>query len=363
MSSVGSGLSGPRNSVDAPRAGLVGPGAIGQLHLQTLRALGIPVTALVASSLDSARAHAERLDVEHVYASAAEMAASGNVDVVHVCTPNAGHASAAIAAVDAGCHLVCEKPLTVDLAQAEDLLRRIERSSVTAGTCYHYRYFEGILVARRLVQSGVIGTVRMIAGRYVSQELRGLKDSHWLRDPAIVGPAVSLADVGVHWFDLAEHVSGLPIRAVLAQPVDAGEGVPFAHGAAVLMRLGGGSAATAAISQDCCGIATDDITLEMYGSTGTVRWSLDYSGETLCAWNQDGDVVKRARYAETSQLGTHRAFRLLMDDLYARIRRAESTAPTFADGYHGVAILAAAVESAQLSRWIEIPSSGQALCA
>ncbi len=335
------------------RAGVAGPGTIGELHIRTLRSLDIPVRALVASSPESAERHAERLGIERVYDSVGAMAGSGEVDVVHVCTPNVLHASVAAQAIEGGCDLVCEKPLTFDLAAADDLLHRVEQASTKGGVCYHYRCFDGIAAARSLVQRGALGSVRMLAGRYLSQELRDLPPGHWLADAAVVGPSRSLADVGVHWFDLAEHVSGLPIEAVLAQP--AGNGEPFLHGAAVLLRLEQGATAAVVVSQNCFGMSQDEIALEVHGSAGTLRWSLDGDGEQLSVWCEDGLQLERARYAESFQAGTERAFHELIGGLYDRIRGGQSSAPSFADGHHGVAILYAAVQSAAEGCWVEVP--------
>jgi predicted dehydrogenase len=336
------------------RAGIVGPGTIGRLHIQTLRALGVSVTALVASSLESARAHADRLRVDQAYDSVAAMLGSGEVDVVHVCTPNVLHASVAAQAIDGGCALVCEKPLTSDRASAGELLSRARRAGTKGGVCYHYRYFEGIVAARELVRSGVLGSVRLLAGHYLSEELRDLPAGHWLLDPAIVGPSMSLADVGVHWLDLAEHVSGLRIHAVATAAPSTRDGEPFAHGAALLLRLGDDATGTVAVSQDCFGISPDDLVLEVHGSAGTVRWSLGGDGERLCVWSEVGPKLAPTWSAKTFQEGTEQAFIALMGDLYAGIRGERGSAPTFADGDHGVAILHAAVQSTVRGGWAEV---------
>jgi predicted dehydrogenase len=343
--------------VRALAAGIVGPGTIGCLHIQTLRAMGVSVTALVASSLESAQAHAGRLEVDRAYDSVSAMVESAEVDVVHVCTPNILHASVAAQAIEAGCALVCEKPLTFDLATAGELLASARRTGTKGGVCYHYRYFEGIVAMRDLVQSGALGSVRLLAGHYLSEELRGLPAGHWLVDPGIVGPSMSLADVGVHWLDLAEHVTGLGIRSVASAVPSAGDGEPFAHGAALLLALGEDTVGTVAVSQNCFGISPDDLVIEVYGSAGNARWSLGSDGERLCAWCEDGPNLPQRWYAKTLQEGTEQAFLKLMGDLYAGIRGERSSAPTFADGHHGVAILDAAVSSAAEGGWVEVPTA------
>ncbi|MGA8353918.1 MAG: Gfo/Idh/MocA family oxidoreductase [Solirubrobacteraceae bacterium] len=334
-----------------PRAGVVGPGSIGRLHVKTLRSLGVPVRALVASSPESARAHADRLQIPQAYDSVAAMAGSGEVDVVHICTPNVLHAAGAAAAIEAGCSLVCEKPLTFDLAQADDLLARVERASARGGVCYHYRYFQGVVEAGKLLRSGALGGVRLLCGRYLSQELLEVPAGHWLADAAVVGPARSLADVGIHWFDLTEHLTGQPVEAVLAEPAGAEQGEPLLHGAAVTLRLSGGATATVVVSQDCVGAETDEIVLEVHGSTGRLRWSLGDDGEQLSVWRTDGLPPTCKRYATSFEEGTRRAFEGLMRDLYAGIERRTGSAPTIAEGRHGVAILDAAVKSAQSGCW------------
>lgn len=349
-----------------PRAGVVGPGSIGRLHVEALRCLGIPVRALVASTPESARAHAERLQIPHAYDNAAAMAGSGEVDVVHICTPNAFHASDAVAAIDAGCDLVCEKPLTFDLAQADALLERAERAGVTGGVCYHYRCFEGIRAARELVRGGALGRVRMLSGSYLSQELRQVAPGHWLANAEIVGPSLSLADVGVHWLDLAEHVCGLPICALAAQPAGVSRGEPFAHGAAVLLRLGEDVAGSLIVSQDCLGVSSDELVLEVHGSAGSLRWSLAGSGERLCVWREDGLGPERREYAESFEAGTRLAFAALFERLYAGIaarrgliaeREPAEETPTLAAGRDGVALLDAAMKSAAEGRWVDVARS------
>ena len=175
---------------------MVGPGAIGALHIATLRSLGIPVRALVASSLESAAGHAERLEIERFYDSVAAMAASGEVDVMHVCTPNVLHASVATQAIEGGCDVVCEKPLTFDLAVADDLMRTVERAGAKGESATTTATARASPLPAISCRAGCLGARGCLPG-YLSQELRDAPAGHWLADAAIVGPSRSLADVGL----------------------------------------------------------------------------------------------------------------------------------------------------------------------
>ena len=157
------------------------------------------MVGVAASSPERAREAASRLRVERAFGSPEEAVVSGDVDVVHICTPNHLHAPLAEAALAAGKHVVCEKPLAMTAAEADALVTAAERSGRVATVPFVYRYNPVVFEARARVAAGELGGLRLIHGGYLQDWLSSPEDDNWRVDPAESGASRTFADIGSHW--------------------------------------------------------------------------------------------------------------------------------------------------------------------
>ena len=198
------------------RTGIVGAGMIGRVHLDAARRAGATVAAISASTPVRAKEAAARLGVAQSFDSAEELVTSDSVDVVHICTPNDTHHPLTELALRAGKHVICEKPLAVTSAQAEALVRAAASSGRVTAVPFVYRYHPMAAEARARVQDGRTGAVRLLHGHYLQDWLSLPGDTNWRVDPGIGGPSRAFADIGSHWCDLVEWVTGHRITEVTA---------------------------------------------------------------------------------------------------------------------------------------------------
>ncbi len=192
---------------DRIRAGIVGVGFMGTVHARAIRRSGGVVSRVVGSSPESSREGHERTGAETVTSTVEELLAADDVDVVHVCTPNASHAPLVRAAIAAGKHVVCEKPLAIDAAEAGELLALATAAGATATVPFVYRFYPTVREARARVADGTAGPVRLLHGSYLQDWLAADTDDDWRVDAATGGASRAFADIGVHWCDLVEFVS------------------------------------------------------------------------------------------------------------------------------------------------------------
>ena len=204
-------------SAAAPlRAGIIGTGMIGAIHARAARLAGARVVAVAASSPERSAEAAAHLGAERG-ASAEEVVEAGDIDVVHVCTPNDLHRSLASAALSAGRHVVCEKPLATDRAGAEALARQAAATGVVAAVPFVYRFYPTVREARERVRSGDTGPVRLVHGSYLQDWLLNPEDGNWRVDATAGGASRAFADIGSHWCDLAQFVTGQKITRLAAR--------------------------------------------------------------------------------------------------------------------------------------------------
>ncbi len=354
------------------RAGVIGPGGIGALHVDALRRIGVEVSGVAASSPEAAQRHAARLGVADAHASAEALIASDRVDVVHVCTPNAQHAGQVRAALAAGKHVVSEKPLATSVADAEELLALARQAGTVHALCHNYRYYPMVQALRALVAAGELGRIHLVRGSYLLEELLGADAGHWMLDPEQMGPALSLADVGVHWWDLVEHVTGLRIGEVLCEQRSIRRGV--ADGgedtAAIVLRLDGGAIASGTICQVAPGHG-NTVTLEAIGDRAGASWDIREPNRLVVrelggverVLTRATPAVEALGAAATLPAGQPEgqadAFRDLLARVYAHIRGggeadAAGRYPTFADGVRGLQVLDALLRSAGASAWAPV---------
>ncbi len=321
------------------RAGIVGAGFIGAVHALALRSLGIEVAWEAGRNDDLAAL----LDGDRV-------------DVLHVCTPNNLHAQQALAALQRGIHVVCEKPLAVSRDESEALVAAADAAGLTNAVCYHTRSYPLVEHMRAEIASGAVGEVTFVHGRYLCDDVL-FPASGWRVDPARSGPAYVVGDLGTHWLDLAEPVTGQHVSEVLAD-FRSFAGGPLEGYAALLLRFGGGASGSLVLSAGAAG-RKNQLLLEVEGRAGGFTWDQERPTEALFR-PVDGAkqvVVKDpltntasarplSRYPAGHGEGYGGAFRNLFEQVYAAVEgREHAPFPTFRDGARGVAAVEAAVKS------------------
>src|SRR5215211_5270009 len=199
------------------RVGVAGAGFIGAVHARSARLAGARLVAVAASSPDSGARAAAALGAERSCASAGELVHDPEVDVVHICTPNHLHQPLAEAALAAGKHVVCEKPLALDGAGAARLVEAADGTGLLAAVPFVYRYYPTVREARERVRTQATGELRLLHGAYLQDWLLRPEDDNWRVDEELGGRSRAFADIGSHWCDLAQFVSGHRITRVAAR--------------------------------------------------------------------------------------------------------------------------------------------------
>ncbi len=281
MSATGSADSRPL------RAGIVGGGQgafIGAVHRLAAEMDGQARVVAGAMSSDPARARASAAawHLERSYDSFETMAIeeskmSDGIDFVIVATPNHLHLPAARAFLEAGVHVVCDKPLAADLEQAEQLAAVAGNSGRLFALTQTYTGYPMVREARHLVASGRLGELRKVQVEYNQDWLKdpierdGNKQASWRTDPARAGISCSVGDIGTHAQNLLEYVSGQAVTSVCAELTSFVAGRRLDDDASMLLRLDGGARGTLVCSQVACG-EENDLNLRIYGTDAGLEW-------------------------------------------------------------------------------------------
>jgi predicted dehydrogenase len=356
---------------DRIRAGIVGGGFMATVHARAIRRSGGVLSAVVGSTPQRSQAAAELLGAESA-AESLDQLLDSDVDVVHVCTPNATHASLVRAVVAAGKHVVCEKPLGVDAAEAADLTARAADAGVTATVPFVYRFYPMVREARARVADGTTGPVRLLHGSYLQDWLALDTDDDWRVDPAAGGPSRAFADIGVHWCDLVEFVTGhritrLTARTVVAVPERGGRRVETEDAALVVFETDHGAVGNLTVSQVSQG-RKNRLQLTVDGAAESLGFDQE-SPETL--WIGGREVNRQllrgtsehpaaARYAVVPAghpQGYQDCFDAFVADTHAALGGpAPDGLPTFADGLRATRVTQAVLESASRGAWVDVAS-------
>ena len=282
--------------VDRIRIGMVGGGQgafIGAVHRMGMRLTGRFDLLAGALSSNAQRAAASGLelglDPARSYTSyeAMALAESGRgdgIEAVVIVTPNHLHFPVAKAFLEAGIHVVCDKPLTLNLAEALELAAVIQRTGRQLFVTYTYAAYAMVRQARAMVRDGVIGAVRVVQVEYAQGwlslpvEQGDSKQAGWRTDPALAGAGGALGDIGTHAFHLAGFVSGLEVEQVLAQLSSFVPGRRLDDNAQVLLRFAGGARGMLWASQVAAG-EDNALRLRVYGEKGSVSWEQEFPEE------------------------------------------------------------------------------------
>jgi predicted dehydrogenase len=341
------------------RAAIAGSGFIARVHAIALQSLGVEVAAVASRTF----AGAEAFGVGIPYDDLAELLDREDVDVLHVCTPNDVHAAQALAAIERGLHVVCEKPLATSTAASAAMLEAAEERGVVHATCYHVRGYPLVEQMRVDVASGALGKICFVHGRYLCDDVL-FPASGWRVDPDRSGPSYVVADLGTHWLDLAEHVTGQHVVEVLAD-FRSFVGGPLEDYAALLLRLSGGASGSLVLSA-AAGGRKNQLLFECEGTRAGMTWDQEAPTELLVrpADGPNQIVVKDpaanaesarrlSRYPAGHGEGYGQAFRNVFADVYDAVAgRPHAPFPTFRDGHRGVAAVEAAVASG--GSWVRL---------
>lgn len=368
------------------RAAIAGVGFIGPVHVRAARRAHAEIVGIAGSAPARAKAVAASLDIARVFDSAEALATDPDVDVVHICTPNHLHADLARLALSAGKHVVCEKPLATSAAAAAELVDLAARARVVAAVPFVYRFHPVVREARARIASGATGAIHLIHGSYLQDWLASPDDYNWRVDPALGGPSRAFADIGSHWCDLVEFVTGHRIARLSARMVTAfperriGKAHAFQRVAGEQrVRVVGDDAVTMMFETDRGAAGTLVVSQVSPGRKNRLWFEIDASTEAI-AFDQEAperlwlgarerqQIVLRdpaqlsapaARYATLPAghaQGYGDAFDAFVADTYAAIRgeAVPDGLPAFADGLRAARITEAVLASAHSQTWEDV---------
>ncbi len=373
------------------KAVIFGTGFMGRVHTEGLRRLGsVEVAGIAARTEEQARHFADELSIAGATGDYRDFLADPAIDAVHICTPNELHFPMAMAALEAGKHVLCEKPLATSVQEAEQMLRRAREKNLVHCTFHNLRYYPLVQQMRSLCQAGELGEILVAQGTYSQDWLLYDTDWNWRIES---GPSRAFADIGTHWCDMVEHITGLRIASLCAdlqtfhttrkkpkgsvetfsaktaQPADYEE-VPITTEdfGSMIFRLGEKARGSMTVSQVSAG-RKNRLFVEIYGTKASVTWDGERPDELWIGRRNEpnGIVVKdpsllaaNARsYADLPgghSEGYDDTFKQVFRRFYRTVadRNAPVEYPTFEDGLRQLHILDAVLASSRKQAWEKV---------
>ncbi|UBQ01844.1 Gfo/Idh/MocA family protein [Curtobacterium sp. TXMA1] len=379
------------------RVAVIGTGMIAGVHARAARAAGAEVVGVLGRTPSRSEQVAAQLDVPRGYASLDEVIADAP-DVVHVCTPNDQHHPQSLAVIRAGINVVCEKPLAISAEQAAELVAAADEAGVVATVPFVYRYHPVVREIRARVAAGELGRLLAVHGHYLQDWMLDEDASSWRVDAGAGGVSRAFADIGSHWCDLVEFVTGEPFASVSAatdivyptrpaasgpsfsgspdpDPVaDAGQRaeVTTEDTAVATFRTGTGRIGNVVVSQVAAG-RKNRLWFEVDGTLGSAAFDQEQPESAWFGNERGAQIVVRdpsLGFPDQRRLavvpaghpqGYLDAFAAFVADTYAAVRaEGDRTAwpdglPTFADGARAASVIETVVASASDGAWRPIP--------
>src|SRR6201997_704490 len=286
------------------RTAILGTGFMGRVHLEGVRRVeGVDIAAIFGRKEAAARGLGSAFSVPTITTDYREIIRDRAIDAVHICTPNAQLFAMAKEALQAGKQVLCEKPLTITVAESEELVALAAKQGLRNCVCHNLRYYPMVQQMRRLREAGELGDILVVQGTYSQDWLLHDTDWNWRVDAGAAGASRCMADIGSHFFDMAEHVTGLRLTSLCAdlqtfhatrkQPKKSVE--TFANKmmgpedfietpvttedfGAVLFRMGARTRGSMTASQVSAG-RKNGLRIEVYGTKSSVAWNQERPDE------------------------------------------------------------------------------------
>jgi predicted dehydrogenase len=374
------------------KTAVIGGGFMGKVHSEAIRRVGfVDIAAVVAANDTEARKFADSVGVENSTGNFETVLNDREIEAVHVCTPNALHHPVSKAAINAGKAVLCEKPLAMSAEEARDMTEAAESKNVANCVNHNLRFYPVVQHVRRMIESGELGDVLVVQGTYSQDWLLYDTDWNWRLDSKANGPLRVMGDIGSHWMDLVQHLTGLKITALCAdmqivhktrkrpkgsvetftrkmlKPEDYDEvPVDTEDFGAVLLHLGERARGAFTVSQVNAG-CKNRFQMEIFGTESGIMWNQERPDELWIGHRnrpnelilKDPAILHRAAAAYADLPGGHSegyddTHKQVFKRFYRKI--ADPTAPveypTFAEGLHGMRLLEKALESSKSRAWV-----------
>jgi predicted dehydrogenase len=376
------------------KAAVFGTGFMGRVHTEGIRRLGnVEVIGVAARTAETARKFAEALNIERATADYHELLADPTLDAVHICTPNELHFPMAKAALEAGKHVLCEKPLAATVEEAESMIRLAAEKKLANCTFYNVRAYPHVQNMRCLREAGELGDILIVQGTYSQDWLLYDTDWNWRIES---GSSRTFADIGTHWCDLVEYITGQRITSLCAdlstfltkrkkpkgsvetftgktlQPSEYDE-VPIKSEdfGAMIFTLGKRAKGSLTVSQVSAG-RKNRLFVEIFGTKGSVAWNTEFQDELWIGHRnspneiviKDPSLLREGAKSFADLPGGHSegyddVFKQTFRRFYRRVAdpKAPIEYPTFEDGIRQLRVLDAVLASSQKRAWVDVPNN------
>ena len=378
------------------KVGIIGTGFIGPIHIEAInRTFMGDVVAIAGRNTETARRKAEQYNVTKYYGDYKDLLKDNEIDVVHICTPNNLHYMMAKEALLAGKHVVCEKPLTINRSEAEELLEIAEKKSLVNAVNFNVRYYPLVRQARVMVEKGDIGNIYAITGSYLQDWLFYDTDYSWRLETGQSGESRAVGDIGSHWLDLIEYITQQRVSEVMAdfgtfhktrkkpsKPIETWSGKMLKNDeyedvpintedyASVLLHFENGAQGVFTVNQMAAG-RKNRVFYEINGSKASLVWDSEKPNEmNVGRRDKSNEVLLRdpsLMYEEARGIvsfpgGHNEGFadtsKQIFKEIYSYIlegnKDKKPVFPTFYDGYREVLLCEAILRSSKSGQWTKI---------
>lgn len=380
------------------KAGIIGTGFIGPSHIEALRRLGyVEIVALSVRNAEVAQQKAKLLSIDKAYGDYHDLLKNSEIEVVHICTPNNLHYTMSKEALEAGKHVICEKPLSMNSSEAEDLIKIARQKNLVNAVHFNIRFYPLIHQAKAMVEKGDLGTILAVNGSYQQDWLFYETDYNWRLEPEFSGNSRAVADIGSHWLDLLEFITKIKINQVCAdfaifhpvrkkplnlKPIETYAGkilspedyadvtINTEDYASILLRFDNGAHGSLTVNQVAAG-RKNRVYFEIYGSSKAISWNSEIPNE-LWVGRRDGNneiimkdpslVYDYSREIISFPGGHNEGFPDTSKQMFAKVYKYIASKgylngeipefPTFEAGYRELVLCENIFKSSKENRWV-----------
>ncbi len=376
------------------KTAIVGTGFMGKVHAENVRRLGnVEIAAVVGSRPETAEKFAETMGIPLATSNLQDVLNDKEIAVVHICTPNVDHYPMSLAAVEAGKAVLCEKPMTMNVEEARRLVEAAKAKKVLNCVQHNLRYYPVLQQVRQMIAHGDLGDILIVQGTYSQDWLLYDTDWNWRLDAKSNGKLRVMGDIGSHWMDMIQHLTGLSITAVCAdlaifhktrkRPKGSVETFSGKKGITgdyesfpittedfgmVMLHLGDRARGAFTVSQMSAG-RKNRFAFEIFGTKAGIAWDqeqpdtlwIGHRNEPNQVIIKDGSLFypQAAKFADLPgghSEGYDDSHKQVFKNFYAKIADPSVPVdyPTFEDGLHGMILLEKVGESAEKQAWITV---------